>query len=79
MLTKTFRIPEGENPMKKATLIVDGSYVEVHIDVLLEDDGMEDEGNLTGKVDVRLFRLHQVDSKKLIHMSTLLVNLRQYG
>ena len=79
MLTKTFRIPEGDNPMKKATLIVTGSDAEVHIDVLLEDYGMEDDGNLTGEDGDRLLRPYQVDRKKLIHMSTLLVSLRRYG
>ena len=73
MLTKTFRIPEGDNPMKKATLTVTGSDAEVHIDVLLEDYGMEDDGNLTGGGGARLSRPHRVDRNKLIQMNTLLV------
>ena len=34
--------------MEKAPLIVNGSDAEVHIDVLIEDDGMEDDRNPTG-------------------------------
>ena len=70
------RLPEGENLVGKVPLIVTGSDDEVHIDVLLEDYGMEDDGNLTGGDGDRLLRPYQVDRKKLIHMSTLLVSLR---
>ena len=34
------RLPEGDNPVEKFPLIVTGSVVEVHFDVLLEDDSM---------------------------------------
>ena len=65
MLTKIIRLPDEQNPVEKSTLIVTGSDSEVHIDVLLEDYGMEDDGNLTGRGDVRLLRPHRVDSKQL--------------
>ena len=65
MLTKTFSIPDEQNPVEKSTLIVTGSDSEVQIDVLLEDDGMEDDRNLPGRGDVRLLRPHRVDSEQL--------------
>ena len=42
--------------MEKVPLIVTGSDAEVHIDVLLEDDDMEDDGNPTGGGGARLLR-----------------------
>ena len=42
------RLPEVENPVEKFPLIVTGSDAEAHIDVFLEDDDMEDDGNPTG-------------------------------
>ena len=59
------RITDEDNLVEKVLLIVTGSYAEVHIDVLLEDYGMEDDGNLTGRGDVRLLRPHRVDSEQL--------------
>ena len=50
------RLTEVENPVEKFPLINTGSDAEVHIDVLLEDDGMEDDGNLTGGGGARLSR-----------------------
>ena len=57
-----FRLPERENPVEKVPLIVTGSDDEVHIDVLLEDDGMEDDRDLTGGGGARLSRPRRVDS-----------------
>ena len=59
--------------MEKATLIVTGSYAEVQIDVLLEEDGIEDDGNLTGRGGDCLLRPCRVDINKLIKMNTILV------
>ena len=73
------RLPEGENTVENVPLIVNGSYVEVHIDVLLEDDGMEDDRNTTGGGGARLLRPRQIDSKKLRYMNTLLVGLIRCG
>ena len=39
------RIPEVDNQMEKVPLIVTVSDVECHIDVFLEYDSMEDDGN----------------------------------
>ena len=69
------RLPEGDNPVEKVPLIVTGSDAEVHIDVLLEDDGIEDDRNPTGGGGTRLLRPRQVDSEQLRHMKTLLVGL----
>ena len=63
--------------MEKSTLIVTGSDSEVHIDVLLEDYGMEDDGNLTVGVGDCILLPRRVDSKQFINMNTLLVILRQ--
>ena len=41
-------LPEGENPEEKFPLIITGADAEAHIDVLLEDDGMQDDRNPTG-------------------------------
>ena len=48
--------------MGKVPLIVTGSDAEVHIDVLLEDYGMEDDGNPNGRGGARLSRPRRVDS-----------------
>ena len=53
--------------------------MEVHIDVLLEDDGMEDDGNINSGGGACLLRPRRVDSEQLRHMNTLLVGLRRYG
>ena len=50
--------------MEKVPLIVTRSYAEVHIDVLLEDDGMEDYRNLTVGGGACLLRPRRVDSEK---------------
>ena len=71
------KLPEGKNPVEKVPLIVTGSYAEVHIDVFLEDYGMEDDGNLTVGVGDCILRPRRVDSKQFINMNTLLVILRQ--
>ena len=49
MLNKTFSIPHEYNQVGKSTLIVTGSYAEVQIDVLLEEDAIEDDRNLPGR------------------------------
>ena len=59
--------------MEKVPRIVTESYAEVHIDFLLEDDGMEDDGNHTSGEGCRLLHPRQVNSKKLRHMNTLLL------
>ena len=46
---------------------------------MLEDDGMEDDGNTTDGGGARLSRTRRVDSEQLIHMNTLLVGLRRDG
>ena len=79
MLTKTFSIPHEYNQVGKSTLIVTGSYAEVQIDVLLEEDGIEDDGNLPGRGGDCLLRLCRVDSKQLIKMNNLLVIFIRYG
>ena len=50
------RLPEGDNPVEKFPLIVNGSDVEVHIDVLIEDDGIEDDKNYTDGGGAHLLR-----------------------
>ena len=65
--------------MEKSTLIVIGSDSEFHIDVLLEDDGIDDDMILTGGGGARLLRPRRVDSKQLIHMNTLLVSFIRDG
>ena len=50
------RLTKGENPVGKFPLIITISYAEVTIDVLLEDDDMEDDGNPTGGGGARLLR-----------------------
>ena len=46
---------------------------------MLEDDGMEDDGNPTGGGGACLLHPRRVDSEKLRYMNTLLVGLRQDG
>ena len=72
-------LPEGDNPVEKVPLIVTRSDVEVRIYVLIEDDSMEDDGNLNGGGGARILCPHRVDSKQLRHMNTLLVVLRRDG
>ena len=73
------RLPEGENPAEKIPLIVTGSDAEVHIYVLIEYDGMEDDGNPTDEGVACLSHPRQVDREQLRHMNTILVGLRQDG
>ena len=73
------RLPEGENPVENTPLIVTVSDAKFHIDVLLEDYGMEDDGNRTGGGGARLSRPHRVDSEQLRHINTLLVGSRRDG
>ena len=53
--------------------------MKVHIDVLIEDDDMEDDGNPTGEGSVCILRPCRVDSKESIHMNNLIVGLRRDG
>ena len=64
-------IPPGENPVQKVPLIVTGSDAEVHIDVLLEDDDVQ-QGQ--GVMNARPRRL---DNEQLRHMNNLLIGLRR--
>ena len=65
--------------MKKVSLIVTGSDEEVHIDLFLEDEDTENDGNPTGGVGACISRPHRVNRDQFRHMNTLLVGLRQDG
>ena len=73
------RLPEGESPVVKFPMIFTVSYMEVRIDVLLENGDMEDGGNTNGGGCACLSRPLLVDSEQLRHVNTLLVSLRQDG